>query len=123
MLVADRNSRELVTRSQIIVDAAARLSAPKSRLARSDFSRNFLTHFSRAPILGRRLPLVPLRTVALEPEHQVGSAVAATGLPSKRPCSNAADRPRPRGKKLGSKGIQVGFEHRRRRQIVFYIHF
>ena len=66
----------------------------------------------------RRLPPVPLQTVALEPEQQVGSAVAATGLPRERPCSNAADRPRPRGDNLGSKGIRVGIEHRRRRQLL-----
>ena len=82
MLAADRNSRVFVTRSQIIVDAAARLSTLKSRLARSAFSRNFLTHFShaffsriflahffRAPNSGRRLPHVPLQTIALEPEQ------------------------------------------------------
>ena len=63
------------------------------------------------------------RAVALEPEQQVGSAVAATGLPSKRPCSNAADRPRPRGNDLGSKGFQVGIEHRRKRQFGYGARF
>ena len=66
----------------------------------------------------RRFPPVPSQTVALEPEQQVGSAVAATGLPPKRPCSNAADSARPRGKDLGSKGIQVSIEHCRKRQFV-----
>jgi hypothetical protein len=33
---------------------------------------------------GRRPPPVPLRAVALEPEQQVGSAVAATGFPMSR---------------------------------------
>ena len=65
----------------------------------------------------RRLPPVPLQTVALEPEQQVGSAVTATGLPRLRPCSNAADSARPRGKDLGSKGNQIGIEHCRRRHI------
>ncbi len=59
------------------------------------------------------------RTVALEPEQQVGSAVAATGFPINRSCANAAYSARPRGKNLGSKGIQVDIEHCRRRQ---YIH-
>ena len=68
----------------------------------------------------RRLPPVPLRTVALEPEQQVGPAVAATGLPTNRPCSNAIDRSRPRCGNLGSKGIQDRIEHRRRRQIGLY---
>ena len=67
----------------------------------------------------KRLPPVPLQTVALEPEQQVGLAVAATGLLLAQPCSNAADSARPRGKNLGSKGIQVDIEHCRRRQ---YIH-
>ena len=52
----------------------------------------------------KRLPPVPVQTVALEPEQQVESAVAATDLPSKRSCSNAAYSARPRGKYLGSKG-------------------
>ena len=64
----------------------------------------------------KRLPPVPLQTVALEPEQQVGSAVAATGLPLMQPCSNAANSARPRDGNLGSKGIQVGIEHCRRRQ-------
>ena len=68
----------------------------------------------------RRLPPVPLRTVALEPEQQVGPAVAATGLPTNRPCSNAIDRSRPRCGNLGSKGIQDRIEHRRRRRIGLY---
>ena len=63
----------------------------------------------------RRLPLVPLRPVALEPEQQVGPAVMATGLPTNRPCSNASDSTRPRDGYLGSKGIQDRIEHRRRR--------
>ncbi len=47
MFVADRNSRDFVTRSQIIFDAVARLSTSKLRLARSDFSRSFVTHKSQ----------------------------------------------------------------------------
>ena len=66
----------------------------------------------------KRLPPVPLQTVALEPEQQVGSAVAATGLPLMQPCSNAANSARPRGRKLGSKGFQVSIEHCRRRQFL-----
>jgi len=62
---------------------------------------------------------VPLQTVALEPEQQVGSAAVATGLPCERPCSNATNSARPRGKDLGSKGFQVGIEHCRRRHIGF----
>jgi len=65
----------------------------------------------------KRLPHVPLQTVALEPEQQVGPAVAATGLPQLRPCSNAANSTRPRVYDLGSKGNLVGIEHRRRRQL------
>ncbi len=65
----------------------------------------------------RRLPPVPSQTVALEPEQQVGSAVAATGFPLLRSCSNAADRSRPRECNLGSKGIQVGVEHCRRHHV------
>ena len=68
----------------------------------------------------RRLPRVPLRTVALEPEQQVGPAVTATGLPTNRPCSNAIDSTRPRCRNLGSKGIRVRIEHRRRRQTPLY---
>ncbi len=64
----------------------------------------------------RRLPLVPSPTVALEPEQQVGSAVAPTGYPPRWFCSNGADSARPRGINLGSKGIQVSIEHCRRRQ-------
>ena len=52
---------------------------------------------------GKRLPPVPLPTVALDPEQQVGSAVTATGLPPKRRCTHAVDSARPRGKYLGSK--------------------
>lgn len=62
---------------------------------------------------------MPSQTFALEPEQKVGSAVAVTGSPSKRFCTHAADRQRPRGEKLGSGGIQVGIEHCRRRQTKF----
>ena len=66
--------------------------------------------------MGRRLPPVPLLSVALEPEQQVGSAVTTTGFPPKWSCTNVADRTRPRGKYLGPKGFQASIEHRRRRQ-------
>jgi hypothetical protein len=83
----------------------------------------WIAHWYR-PVRGRRRPPpVPLRAVALEPEQQVGSAVAATGFPQSRltrfrPCSNAADSARPRGYGLGSKGFQVAIEHCRGRQIL-----
>ncbi len=59
---------------------------------------------------------MPFPAVALEPEQQVGSAVAATGYPPKRFCTNAADSARPRGKNLGSKVFQAFLVHCRRRQ-------
>ncbi len=59
---------------------------------------------------------MPFPAVALEPEQQVGSAVAATGYPPKRLCTNAANSARPRGNNLGSKVFQAFFVHCRRRQ-------
>lgn len=65
----------------------------------------------------RRLPPVPLPSVALEPEQQVGLAVVTTGFPPQWSCTNVTDSTRPRGKDLGSKGFQVSIEHCRRRQL------
>ena len=110
----------------IKVDAALRSAALIDRRDLIAFLRNRSIEVDCLPfapklilnqrlIKRRRLPPVPLPTIALEPEQQVGPAVAAIGLLKNQPCSNAADSARPRGKDLGSKGIQVDIEHCRRR--------
>src|SRR5210317_2045890 len=102
----------------MIFDADARASSDILRRASNAFCRReFMSPGIRYGFeKGGASRLCRHRAVALEPEQQVGSAVATTGLPSKRPCSNVADSTRPRGKDLGSKGFQVGVVHCRKRQ-------
>ena len=117
----DANSREPITRLQMMRDAIRRSSADIARRAASACDRCLCIGLvtSSHQEIGGASRLCRHRAVALEPEQQVGSAVAATGLPSLRPCSNAADSARPRGNDLGSKGIQVGIEHCRKRQFQY----
>jgi hypothetical protein len=48
--------------------------------------------FTQLRFQKKRLPPVPLKTVALEPEQQVGLAVTTKGIPLSQPCAYVADR-------------------------------
>ena len=79
MSLADMNARELVTPSQIILDASTRSSMFISRRARSAVVRILFIGLITDVLKRRRLPPVPSQTFALEPELKVGSTVVAKG--------------------------------------------